>query len=457
LTLWDTIFMQTQMVIMLVDDEERFLSTTSKLLARLHYVVLTATSGARALELLENNEVHVVILDVKMPGMDGIDALKQIKRRFPLVEVIMLTGHATLESAVEGLQNGAFDYLMKPADIPDLIHKAGAAFQRRLDLEGKIRVARRIQVRRIPRVPTPIRLSAILQGMESIFYLPDLMVAHAFCPITAVTAPGESVDFALQPGAFQTHARPVIGLAPHPHIFQAGSRHKLPLHVGRAQVFTNLLHHFNISIAHAFDLRGWSRSDDFVVRNTFRRAHITEALDTIITDPGVNLLACHYGGGQEQTHQHNAPLSGLHPLLPLVCGFERIPTFGSQVIGGIVRAARLWSKRAEYQTVAADCPALHQNLPCETRKLRKGVFIQQNTYRQNSYNRPDVKTEGHNRTGQARDRRLRGSERGCRGVGAGWDGNQVPHEGYQIIDIEGFGHKRICVQQVRSSFITRVA
>jgi len=138
--------MQTQMVIMLVDDEERFLSTTSKLLARMHYVVLTATSGARALELLENNEVHVVILDVKMPGMDGIDTLKQIKRRFPLVEVIMLTGHATLESAVEGMQNGAFDYLMKPADIPDLIHKAGAAFQRRLDLEGKIRVARRIQV-----------------------------------------------------------------------------------------------------------------------------------------------------------------------------------------------------------------------------------------------------------------------------------------------------------------------
>jgi DNA-binding NtrC family response regulator len=144
LTLWDTIFMQTQMVIMLVDDEERFLSTTSKLLARLHYVVLTATSGARAMALLENNEVHVVILDVKMPGMDGIDALKQIKRRFPLVEVIMLTGHATLESAVEGLQNGAFDYLMKPADIPDLIHKAGAAFQRRLDLEGKIRVARQV-------------------------------------------------------------------------------------------------------------------------------------------------------------------------------------------------------------------------------------------------------------------------------------------------------------------------
>jgi DNA-binding NtrC family response regulator len=138
--------MQTQMVIMLVDDEERFLSTTSKLLARMHYVVLTATSGARALELLENNEVHVVILDVKMPGMDGIDTLKQIKLRFPLVEVIMLTGHATLESAIEGLQNGAFDYLMKPADIPDLIHKADVAFQRRLDLEGKIRVARRIQV-----------------------------------------------------------------------------------------------------------------------------------------------------------------------------------------------------------------------------------------------------------------------------------------------------------------------
>ena len=69
-----------------------------------------------ALEKLEqNDDIEVVILDVKMPGMDGIEVLKKIKRHFPLTEVIMLTGHATIESAIEGMRLGAFDYLMKPS------------------------------------------------------------------------------------------------------------------------------------------------------------------------------------------------------------------------------------------------------------------------------------------------------------------------------------------------------
>jgi DNA-binding NtrC family response regulator len=131
-----------KMKLMLVDDEERFLATTSKLMARMGYDVLTAASGADALALLRENLVHVVILDVKMPGMDGIATLKEIKRQYPMVEVIMLTGHATVESAIEGLQTGATDYLMKPADIPEVIQKAEAAFHKRQELEGKIRVAR---------------------------------------------------------------------------------------------------------------------------------------------------------------------------------------------------------------------------------------------------------------------------------------------------------------------------
>lgn len=131
-----------KMIMMLVDDEERFLITTSKLIARMGYEVLTAGSGAEALEKLRTNVVHVVVLDVKMPGLDGLATLKEIKRQYPMVEVIMLTGHATVESAIDGLKTGATDYLMKPTDIPDLIQKAEAAFQRRRDLEGKIRVAR---------------------------------------------------------------------------------------------------------------------------------------------------------------------------------------------------------------------------------------------------------------------------------------------------------------------------
>jgi len=139
------------MKLMLVDDEERFLATTSKLLQKKGYDVLTATSGLEALEKLKKNLVHVVILDVKMPGMDGNEVLRKIKWHHPLVEVIMLTGHATVESAVDGLHTGACDYMMKPADIDELIAKAKTAFAKRQDLEEKIHSAQMRKFRKSPR------------------------------------------------------------------------------------------------------------------------------------------------------------------------------------------------------------------------------------------------------------------------------------------------------------------
>ena len=139
-----------EMKIMLVDDEERFLTTTQKLLARKGVDVITATSGSEALNKLIMENVHVVILDVKMPGMDGIATLKAIKDRYPLIEVIMLTGHATVESAVEGLKLGATDYLMKPTDIDDLVAKAEEAYAKRKVLEEKIRVAQSRMVQKSP-------------------------------------------------------------------------------------------------------------------------------------------------------------------------------------------------------------------------------------------------------------------------------------------------------------------
>ncbi len=139
------------MKIMLVDDEERFLSTTQKLLTRKGIDVVTAASGAEALEMLQHKHIHVVILDVKMPGMDGNETLKEIKRQLPLVEVIMLTGHATVESAIDGLKCGATDYLMKPTEIDDLIAKAREAFQKRQMLEEKILMAQSRKYMKSPR------------------------------------------------------------------------------------------------------------------------------------------------------------------------------------------------------------------------------------------------------------------------------------------------------------------
>ena len=130
-----------KMRILLVDDEKGFLFTTKKLLERKGIQVTTAASGQEALEKRVGESVHVVILDVKMPGMDGVAVLKAVKSRYPLVQVVMLTGHGTVESALEGLRSGATDYLMKPIDIDELIAKAEEAFVRWQIMEEKIRIA----------------------------------------------------------------------------------------------------------------------------------------------------------------------------------------------------------------------------------------------------------------------------------------------------------------------------
>ncbi|TIH18101.1 response regulator [Marinifilum sp. JC120] len=114
--------------ILFVDDEEAFVDAMSKRLERRNMSVHKSFDGDTALRLLsENPGIEVVILDVKMPVKNGLVVLREIKRDYPNVEVIMLTGHATVESAIEGMQNGAFDYLMKPCSIDDLIEKIRAA------------------------------------------------------------------------------------------------------------------------------------------------------------------------------------------------------------------------------------------------------------------------------------------------------------------------------------------
>ena len=129
--------------VLLVDDEVPFVETMTKRLNKRDLQVSTAFSGAEALEKLgKDSHVEVVILDVKMPGMDGIETLREIKRRHPLVEVVMLTGHATVETAIEGMKLGAFDYLMKPCDMDVLISKVGGAASRRREQENKIVEAR---------------------------------------------------------------------------------------------------------------------------------------------------------------------------------------------------------------------------------------------------------------------------------------------------------------------------
>ncbi len=128
--------------VLIIDDEERFLKTTQKLLEKQGYTAYTATDGLRGITLLKGKRIDVVILDVKMPGMDGVAVLQKIKAEFPLVEVVMLTGHSTVETAIEGLKLGAFDYLTKPCDIPVLIQKIEEAGDKKKTAEEKIRKAK---------------------------------------------------------------------------------------------------------------------------------------------------------------------------------------------------------------------------------------------------------------------------------------------------------------------------
>jgi DNA-binding NtrC family response regulator len=129
--------------VLLVDDEAPFVETLTKRLTKRDLEIVAAHNGREALTQMESQtDIEVVILDVKMPGMDGIETLRAIKQMYPLVEVIMLTGHATVESAIDGMKLGAFDYLMKPCDMDVLVAKVSEGAAKKRQHEEKIIQAR---------------------------------------------------------------------------------------------------------------------------------------------------------------------------------------------------------------------------------------------------------------------------------------------------------------------------
>lgn len=117
--------------VLVVDDEADFLETLVRRLERRQVEAAGVPGGREALEALEARPFDVVVLDVRMPGMDGLEVLKAIKTRWPLVEVILLTGHASVESGLQGMQLGAFDYVMKPCKLTDLLPKIELAYERK--------------------------------------------------------------------------------------------------------------------------------------------------------------------------------------------------------------------------------------------------------------------------------------------------------------------------------------
>jgi len=127
--------------VLLVDDEAEFVDVLAERLESRDFEVSKAFNGEEALAQIKEKPLDVVILDVQMPGKGGVETLREIKQMKPLVEVIMLTGHATVESAVEGMKMGALDYLMKPTEMKDLIEKIVKAYKRKTEHEERIRQA----------------------------------------------------------------------------------------------------------------------------------------------------------------------------------------------------------------------------------------------------------------------------------------------------------------------------
>ena len=120
--------------VLFVDDEDDFRETIVKRLKARKIQAEGAGSGVQALEILKNMDFDVIVLDVKMPDMDGLETLRHIKTMKPEVEVIMLTGHASVEFGLKGMQLGAFDYVMKPASLNELLETINQAYAKKRGL-----------------------------------------------------------------------------------------------------------------------------------------------------------------------------------------------------------------------------------------------------------------------------------------------------------------------------------
>lgn len=125
--------MKRKMHVMIVDDEKRLVTNLQTILKRRGFETTGVTSGEEALQILQQTRnVDVILLDVKMEGMNGIEVLKEVKTRFATVQVILYTGHATIQQGIDGLELGAFYYVQKPAPVEELVDLIQSACDRRI-------------------------------------------------------------------------------------------------------------------------------------------------------------------------------------------------------------------------------------------------------------------------------------------------------------------------------------
>ena len=121
--------------VLLVDDEEQFLQVLSERLTNRGLHVISVTSGEEAVALVENKNFDAIVVDLAMPGIDGIETTKKIKEIRPDLEIIILTGHATVKAGIEAMKLGAEDFLEKPVDLNVLLERISEAKQKRMRIQ----------------------------------------------------------------------------------------------------------------------------------------------------------------------------------------------------------------------------------------------------------------------------------------------------------------------------------
>lgn len=126
--------MVSKRTILIVDDEVGPRESL-KMVLKPFYKVETAEDGTKALQIIEQKEIDLVTLDLKMPGMEGGEVLKKIKQKKPEIEVLIVTGYGSLKSAIDGIRHGACDYLIKPFNISDIVNVINKAINKKRKME----------------------------------------------------------------------------------------------------------------------------------------------------------------------------------------------------------------------------------------------------------------------------------------------------------------------------------
>jgi DNA-binding NtrC family response regulator len=153
--------------LLLVDDEVKFLESISQRLALKNFEVTTASNGGEAIEAAEKGYFDVAIVDFQMPGMDGTQVLKTLKAKHKYLEIIMLTGHATIDSAVESTKLGAFKYLEKPYEFEKLVEIVKEAYENRLKKKFEHNQKRIEEIQKLSMRESPLGLLKALARLDT--------------------------------------------------------------------------------------------------------------------------------------------------------------------------------------------------------------------------------------------------------------------------------------------------